>query len=256
MTKNLFDLTGKTALVTGSTRGLGNAYARALADAGAKVVLNGTKPETLDAAVAELKGDGIDADGISFDVGDEAAVIAGFEELDRRGIVIDIVVNNAGIQHRQPMLELSTADWKRVVDVHLTGTFVVAREAVKRLMAKGRGGKIINIGSLTCEQARATVAPYTAAKGGIKMLTKAMTAEWAVHGIQANAIGPGFILTEMTQALADDPQFDGWVKSRIPSRRWGLPKDLAGTVVFLASSASDYVNGHVLYVDGGWLSVM
>ena len=193
--------------MTGSTRGLGNAYARALAEAGAKVVLNGTKPETLDAAVAELKADGIDADGISFDVGDEAAVIAGFEKLDRRGIVIDIVVNNAGIQHRQPMLELSTADWKRVVDVHLTGTFVVAREAVKRLMAKGRGGKIINIGFADLRTgARHRGALY----GGQGRDQDADQGDdRRMGGATASRPTPsahGFILTEMTQALADDAQ--------------------------------------------------
>ena len=253
---NLFDLTGKTALVTGSARGLGNGYARGFAGASAKVVLSDLNAEALDRAVEAMKADGHDAEGICFDVSKEDTVVAAFEELDQRGIAIDILVNNAGIQHREPLVELSAADWQRVIDIHLTGTFIVGREAAKRMIARANGGKIINVCSMVSERARPTVAPYTAAKGGIKMLTKAMTAEWAEHGIQANAIGPGYILTEMTQALADDPKFDAWVMDRVPERRWGRPEDLVGTAVFLASPASNYVNGQVIYVDGGMLSYL
>jgi gluconate 5-dehydrogenase len=256
MTKKLFDLTGKTALITGSARGLGNGYARGLADAGAKVVLNDLNADPLKDAVDNLRTDGFDAEGVCFDVSKEASVVAAFEDMDARGLAIDILINNAGIQHRQPMVELAAADWQRVIDTNLTSAFLVGREAAKRMIKRGNGGKIINIGSLTSELARATVAPYTTAKGGIKMLTKAMTAEWAEHGIQVNAIGPGYMLTEMTRPLADDPKFDGWVKGRTPARRWGLPQDLIGTAVFLASSASDYVNGQIIYVDGGMISVL
>ncbi|MBE0531365.1 MAG: SDR family oxidoreductase [Rhodospirillales bacterium] len=256
MTKKLFDLTGKTALITGSARGLGNGYARGLADAGAKVVLNDLNAAPLEDAVDSLRADGFDAEGICFDVSKETSVVVAFEDIDARGLAIDILINNAGIQHRQPMVELAAADWQRVIDTNLTSAFLVGREAAKRMIKRGSGGKIINIGSLTSELARATVAPYTTAKGGIKMLTKAMTAEWAEHGIQVNAIGPGYMLTEMTQPLADDPKFDGWVKGRTPARRWGLPQDLIGTAVFLASSASDYVNGQIIYVDGGMISVL
>jgi gluconate 5-dehydrogenase len=142
------------------------------------------------------------------------------------------------------------------VDTHLTATFLVAREAARRMIARGKGGKIINIGSLASTVARATIAPYTAAKGGIKMLTQAMAAEWAGHGIQANAIGPGYIVTEMTEPLVNDPKFDAWVRGRTPSGRWGRPDDLIGVTVFLASQASDYVNGQIIYVDGGLLAVM
>ena len=153
-------------------------------------------------------------------------------------------------------MELESADWRRVLETNLTSAFIVGREAARRMIARGSGGKIINIGSLTSEVARATVAPYTAAKGGIKMLTRSMAAEWAAHGIQANAIGPGYIDTEMNKALTSDAKFDAWVKGRTPSGRWGLPKDLVGTAIFLASPASDYVNGQIIYVDGGMLAVL
>ncbi len=191
----------------------------------------------------------------AFDVTDEAAVTAAFEAFDRDGIAIDILVNNAGIQLRKPIVELSTPEWQKVMDTNLTSAFVVGREAAKRMITR-KSGKIINIGSLTSELARATVAPYTVAKGGIKMLTRAMTAEWAEHGIQVNAIGPGYMLTDMNEALINNPQFDGWVKGRTPARRWGKPEELAGTAVYLASAASNYVSGQIIYVDGGMISVL
>jgi gluconate 5-dehydrogenase len=190
-----------------------------------------------------------------FDVTDEAAVVDAFAGFDADGRAIDILVNNAGIQLRKPMVELSVAEWQRAIDTNLTSAFVVGREAARRMIGRGRG-KIVNIGSLTSELARATVSPYTVAKGGIKMLTKAMAAEWGEHGIQANAIGPGYMITDMNQALIDDPKFDAWVKGRTPARRWGRPDELAGTAVFLASAASDYVNGQIIYVDGGMISVL
>ena len=255
MSTSLFDLGGRTALVTGSSRGLGNAMARGLAEAGADIVLNGTSAESLAEAAAGLASTGRKIHPMAFDVTDEAAVVAAFAELDRRGVAVDILVNNAGIQLRKPMLELSVADWDKVLDTNLKSAFVVGREAARRMVARKRG-KIINIASVTSEQARATVAPYTVAKGGIRMLTKAMTAEWAEHGIQANAIGPGYMLTDMNQALVNNPDFDRWVKSRTPARRWGKPEELVGTAIFLASAASDYVNGQVIYIDGGMLSVL
>lgn len=190
------------------------------------------------------------------DVASEEQIVSTFEALDRDGIQVDIVINNAGIQHRQPMVELSLKDWQRVVDIHLTGAFLVSREAAKRMIARGEGGKFINICSLTSEQARPTVAPYTAAKGGVKMLTRAMSAEWGQYNIQANAIGPGYILTDMNEALIQDAAFDAWVKNSNPAKRWGKTEELIGTAVFLSSSASDYINGQVIYVDGGWLSVL
>jgi gluconate 5-dehydrogenase len=251
-----FDLTGRTALVSGATRGIGLALAQGLGRAGAHIVVNSRQHDAVQAAVQRLQDQGIGASGAVFDVSDEAAVEAAFAAFDAQGVAIDILVNNAGIQHRQPMLELALADWQRVLDTNLTAAFVLGRAAARRMVARGRGGKIINIGSLTSAAARATIAPYTAAKGGIKLLTRAMAAEWAVHNIQANAIGPGYIQTDMNQALVDDPNFDAWVKSSNPARRWGQPDELAGTAVFLASAASNYVNGQIIYVDGGWLAVL
>lgn len=253
--KSIFDLTGRTALVTGSSRGLGRAMAEGLAVAGARVLINGTDPFRVSETVAEFRSAGHDAENLSFNVTSEEEVKAAFEKLDAQGIAVDILVNNAGIQYRKPMVELDTADWQRVIDTNLTSAFVIGREAAKRMIARG-SGKIVNIGSLTSELARATVAPYTVAKGGIKMLTRAMAAEWAQHGIQSNAIGPGYMLTDMNQALIDNPEFDAWVKGRTPSKRWGKPEELIGTAVFLSSAASDYVNGQIIYVDGGMLAVL
>jgi gluconate 5-dehydrogenase len=251
----LFDLTGRTALITGSSRGLGRAMAEGLAAAGASIVLNGSNPDRLAVAAGEMRARGTVVHEACFDVADEPAIKALFERLDREEIAVDILVNNAGIQLRRPMVELATDDWRRVIEINLTSAFVVGREAAKRMIARGRG-KVINIGSLTSELARATVAPYTVAKGGIKMLTKAMAAEWASFGIQSNAIGPGYMLTDMNQALVNDPAFDAWVKGKTPAQRWGKPEELIGTAVYLASAASDYVNGQIIYVDGGMISVL
>jgi gluconate 5-dehydrogenase len=208
MFPDMFSLKGRTALITGSSRGLGRAMAEGLASAGAVVVLNGTDRSRLSSAAAEMRASGY-----------------------------------------------SVYEWRKVLEANLTSAFVIGREAAIRMIPRGHG-KIINIGSLTSELARATVAPYTVAKGGIKMLTRAMTAEWAAHGIQANAIGPGYMLTDMNQALVDNPTFDAWVKGRTPARRWGKPEELIGAAVFLASPASGYVNGQIIYIDGGMLSVL
>lgn len=253
---SLFSLSGKTALITGSTRGLGLAYAQGLAAAGATVILNGTQESHMQTALATLKEQGATAHGFLFNVADEDAVEAVFKKLDDRDIHVDIVINNAGIQFRQPMLELALSDWQRVLDVNLTSAFLIGRTAARRMVARKTGGKIINIGSLTSEAARATVAPYTAAKGGIKLLTKSMAAEWAQYNIQSNAIGPGYILTDMNQALVDNVEFDQWVRNSNPSGRWGKPDELIGTAVYLASDASNYVNGQIIYVDGGWLATL
>lgn len=255
MSLKLFDLTGRTALITGSSRGLGRAFAQGLAGAGARVILNGVDAARLQSAADEMAVAGHDVMTAAFDVTDEAAIIAAFEAFDAQGVEIDILVNNAGIQFRKPMLDLQTADWRRVIEANLTSAFVIGREAARRMAPRGRG-KIINIGSLTSELARATVAPYTVAKGGIKMLTKAMAAEWGEAGIQANAIGPGYMVTDMNEALLSNPDFDGWVKARTPMRRWGLPEELAGTAIYLASDASNYVSGQIIYADGGMISVL
>ena len=255
MSMQLFNLEGRTALVTGSSRGLGRAMAEGLAAAGAAIVLNGSNRERVDAAVREMTEKGYKTSAACFDVNDEAAIVKSFNDLDAAGIAVDILVNNAGIQFRKPMLELATEDWRRVIETNLTSLFVIGREAAKRMVKRGRG-KIVNVGSLTSELARATVSPYTVAKGGVKMLTKAMTAEWAVHNIQTNAIGPGYMLTDMNEALINNPDFDAWVKGRTPAKRWGKPEELVGVCIFLASSASDYISGQIIYVDGGMISVL
>ena len=256
MSHPLFNLSGRTALVTGSSRGLGYAIAEGLAQAGARLVLNGVDAQRLAGSAQALRANGHQVEEAAFDVTDEAAVLAEFARLDAAGIEVDILVNNAGIQLRKPLVDFTVAEWDKVIATNLTSAFVVGREAARRMITRGRGGKVINIGSLTSEAARATVGPYTTAKGGIKMLTRAMAAEWAEHGIQANAIGPGYMTTEMNTALMENPNFDAWVKARTPARRWGRPDELAGTAIYLASSASDYVNGHIIYVDGGMLAVL
>ena len=191
-----------------------------------------------------------------FDVTDEAGIVAAFERLDSEGVEVDILVNNAGIQFRRPMVDLDTADWRRVIETNLTSAFVVGREAARRMIPRGRG-KIINIGSLTSELARATVAPYTVSKGGIKMLTRAMTAEWAEHGIQANAIGPGYMLTDMNQALDRQPRLRRLGEGAHPVQALGAARaSSSARSSILASPASDYVNGQIIYVDGGMLAVL
>lgn len=252
----LFDLGGRTALITGSTRGIGFALAQGLAESGATVIVNSRQQAAVDEAVGKLKVMGLDAKGAAFDVADEASVSRAFAEFDSQGVAIDIVINNAGIQHREPLVDVSVADWNRVINTNLTAAFMVGRAAARRMIARGTGGKVINIGSLTSEAARATVAPYTVAKAGIKLLSRSMAAEWAQFNIQANSIGPGYILTDMNEALVNNPTFDAWVKSSNPAQRWGRPEELVGAAVFLASNASNYVNGQIIYVDGGWLSVL
>src|SRR5665647_1469581 len=243
MSHALFDLSGRTALVTGSSRGLGRAIAEGLARAGARLIVNGVDPARVQSTVAEMRAAGHAADGSAFDVTDEAGIVEACARFDAAGIGIEILVNNAGIQ------------WRKVIETNLTSAFVIGREAAKRMIPRKRG-KIVNIGSLASELARPTVGPYTAAKGGIKNLTRAMAVEWAANGVQANAIGPGYMLTDMNQALVNNPDFNSWLMSRIPSKRWGRPDELVGAAVFLASSASDYVNGQIIYVDGGMLAAM
>jgi len=250
----LFDLSGRTALITGSTRGLGFSYAEGLAEVGAHVIVNGTRAEGVAEAVEKLAAKGHKVSGQHFDVGNEASIVEAFEIFDAKGLEIDILINNAGIQFRKPMVELDVEDWQKVLDVNLTGSFVIAREAAKRMIARGRGGKIVNIASLTSAAGRATVAPYTASKGAITAITRTMAVEWAPHNIQSNAIGPGYILTDMNQALIDNKEFDAWVRASNPSGRWGKPEELVGAAIFLSSGASDYINGQTLYVDGGWLA--
>jgi gluconate 5-dehydrogenase len=255
MASPLFDLTGRRALITGSSRGIGLAFAYAVAEAGAAVVLNSRKPDEVERAVGEMRAAGHKADGYAFDVADPSAVEAKVAAIEDEVGPIDILFNNAGIQRRAPLVEFPIETWRELMAINLDAVFYVGRAVAKRMIPRGRG-KIINTCSLGSELARATIAPYTASKGAVKMLTKAMAIEWAKHGIQANGIGPGYIRTELNRALYENPDFDKFVRSRTPAGRWGEVDELKGAAVFLAAPASDFVNGQVIYVDGGILSAM
>jgi len=255
MSISLFDLTGKIALVTGSTTGLGKGIAGGLAGAGAKMVLNGRNKERLAATVAEFEGQGFDAVGYAFDVTSEAAVIDAVARIEREVGAIDILVNNAGIQWRELLVDVSEEKFESVIKTNLISPFLVGRTVARNMITRKRG-KIINIASLTSEAARRSIGPYTAAKGGIRQLTKTMCVEWAEHNIQVNAIGPGYFRTELNKALLADEAFNKWVIGRTPAGRWGDPEELAGVAIFLASSASDFMNGQTVYVDGGLLAAM
>lgn len=246
-----FNLRGRRALVTGSSQGIGLALARALAGAGAHVFLNGRAAAKLERAAAQLRALSLACDICACDVTDEAAVRATVAGLGP----IDILVNNTGINLRGPLETTTLADWEAVLKTDLTSAFLVARAVAPGMIAR-RAGKIINICSLMSELARPTIAPYAAAKGGLKMLTRSMCAEWAKHNLQVNGIAPGYILTELTEPLAQDEKFDTWLKARTPAGRWGSVDDLAGTCVFLASPAADFVNGQILTVDGGLSAVV
>ena len=250
-----FDLGGKTALVTGSGSGLGFAMARGLAEAGARVVLNGRDLAKLEAAAATLRANGLAIETASFDVADSASVDAGIRELISRVDAIDILINNAGVQHRGPIEEFSDADWRRLMATNLDAPFFLARAVIPAMKAR-RAGKIINIGSLMSRLARPTTVPYQTSKGGIAMLTRGLAVELAPFNIQVNAIAPGFFRTEMNAALTGNPEFSAWVEKRTPAGRWAAPQELAGTAVFLASSASAFVTGQILYVDGGFTAGM
>ena len=252
-----FDLHGRLVLVTGSSRGIGRALAIGLAQAGAAVVLHGRDPEALERTRSELTGllgEG-SVHAVPFDVTDADAVVEGVRRIESEIGPLDVLVNNAGVQHRVPMLELAVEDWDRVIRTDLTSAFLVGREVARGMIERGRG-KIVNIASVQTDLARPTIAAYTAAKGGLRNLTRAMTAEWAAHGLQINALAPGYIHTEMTQKLVDDEAFNGWILGRTPAHRWGTTADLVGPAVWLASSGSDFVNGQVIFVDGGMTVVV
>jgi len=255
MNSQLFDLTGRVALVTGSSQGIGLTLVGGLARAGATVVLNGRSGERLAGPVETLRAAGHEAHGVAFDVTRQEEVEPAVARIEAAIGPIDILVNNAGIQIRGALESMTLADWRAMIETDLTSVFVVGRAVGVRMAARGRG-KIINICSMQSELGRPTIGPYTAAKGGVKMLTKAMCAEWAPRGVQVNGLGPGYFATEMTQKLRDDPEFDAWLRRRTPAGRWGEPEELVGAAIFLASAASDYVNGHILYVDGGMLAVV
>jgi gluconate 5-dehydrogenase len=252
-----FDLSGAIALITGSSRGIGCTLAAGLADAGARIVLNGKHNAGLEEAAARFRKQ-YGADRVyarAFDITEELEVAAAVNWIEDEVGPIRILINNAGIQHRVPLLELDQTNWDQVLRVNLTGAFLVGREVARHMITRG-SGKIINIASVQSELARPTIAAYTTAKGGLRNLTRAMTAEWAAAGLQINALAPGYIHTEMTQHLVDDQAFNDWVLNRTPAGRWGSSADLVGPAVWLASDGSDYVNGQVIYVDGGMTVVM
>lgn len=250
----LFSLYGKRALVTGSGQGIGLTLARGLAAAGAELVLNDLDRSRLDAAIATLRDDGFSVSGHCFNVAREDDVIAGTAAIAEAG-PIDILVNNAGIHQRAPLESMSLEAWRSVLDVNLTSAFLVTRAVVPGMIERRRG-KIINLCSLNSEISRPTIGNYAAAKGGLKMLTRAMSVEWARHNIQANALAPGYIRTALTGPLTVDPAFNRHLCARTPAGRWGEPHELIGAAVFLASQASDFMNGQILFVDGGLLSAL
>lgn len=255
MTKDGFRLDGRLALVTGSTSGIGAALARGLGQAGARVLINGRRLDRVERMIERLRADGIDAAACPFDTRDAQAADRAIGAAERTAGSIDILVNNAGMARRGPIVDLDPADWQEVIDTDLTGPFLVARRVARGMIERGRG-KIINTCSLMSERTRHGTAAYASAKGGLLLLTRAMAVEWGPHGVQANGIGPGYFATEMTQPLKDDPAFDAWVCERTPAGRWGDTAELVGPAVFLASDASSFVNGHVLYVDGGFLALL
>jgi gluconate 5-dehydrogenase len=245
-----FDLSGKVALITGSSAGIGLALAQGLAGAGAAVVLNARNATQLQASAQALREQGATVHALAFDVTDAQAVADAVAKIESGIGPIDILVNNAGMQKRAPLQDFAMADWQQLMRTNLDSVFIVG-QAVARHMIARRHGKIINICSVQSELGRPGIAPYTASKGAVKMLTKGMAIDWGPHGLQVNGLGPGYFKTELNQALVDNPEFSAWLVGRTPSRRWGDVEDLVGAAVFLASDASRFVNGHILYVDGG-----
>ena len=245
-----FDLNGRVALVTGAYRGLGFAIARGLANAGARVFLNGRNADALAGARQVLADEGLEVDMALFDVTDSRAIREGVAAAKRRAGPIDILVNNAGIQRRHALVDFPEDDWNAIIATNLTAPYLVSQAVMPDMITRKRG-KIIHIASLMSELARPSVVPYIAAKGGVRQLTRGMAVELAPHNIQVNAIAPGYFATEMNRALLDDPAFDAWVKKRTPAGRWGQPDEIAGVALFLASAAANYVTGQIIMIDAG-----
>ncbi|WP_136646274.1 SDR family oxidoreductase [Tabrizicola sp. YIM 78059] len=246
MSHPLFDLTGCRALVTGASQGIGFALAQGLAEAGAQVVINGRDPDRARAAAARLPG----AEALVFDVTDHAAVRAAVDGFEAAGKPIDILVNNAGIQHRAPLEDFPPEAFERLMQTNIASVFYVGQAVARHMIARGRG-RIINIASVQTALARPGIAPYTATKGAVGNLTKGMATDWARHGLTCNAIAPGYFDTPLNAALVADPAFSDWLVKRTPAGRWGRVEELKGACIFLASDAASFVNGHILYVDGG-----
>jgi gluconate 5-dehydrogenase len=252
---SLFDLSGRIALITGSSRGLGYAMAQGLAEAGATVILNGQNPDNLGKAAAEFAAQGLTVHTSLFNVTDSPQVKAEIARITAEIGAIDILVNNAGINYRQPFAEYDEDQWRRVIDINLNGVFYVSKAVVPSMIER-KSGKIIHIASLMSDVSRKTIPAYTASKGAVKQLTKAMSTELAEHNIQVNAIAPGFFNTDLNIPLMNNPEFNNWVIRRTPAGRWGEPPELKGIAVFLASDASTFVNGQTIYVDGGTLAAL
>jgi gluconate 5-dehydrogenase len=250
-----FDITGRIALVTGSSTGIGFALARGLAQAGAIVVLNGRDTVKLSHAALLLANEGIHAHAVPFDVTDAAAVDTGIAQIESDIGAIDILVNNAGMTRRARLDEFQDEDWHAIMRTNIDSVFMVGRTVARRMIER-KAGKIINIASVQSELGRPGVAPYAASKGAVKMLTKGMAIDWAPLGLNVNAIGPGYFKTELTEALVKDEAFNAWLLNRTPAKRWGNVEDLVGTAVYLASDASRFVNGAIIYVDGGVTSTL
>jgi gluconate 5-dehydrogenase len=246
----MFDLTGKRALITGSSQGIGLALARGLAGAGASVILNGRDRAKLDHVAAELAAAGISAQVLPFDVTDHAGVREAIDGFEAQQGHIDILVNNAGMQHRAPLEDFPADAFERLMRTNVSSVFNVGQAVARHMIGRGRG-KIVNIASVQTALARPGIAPYTATKGAVGNLTKGMATDWARHGIQINAIAPGYFDTPLNAALVADADFSAWLEKRTPAGRWGRVEELVGACIFLTSDASSFVNGHVLYVDGG-----
>lgn len=254
-TLKLFDLHGKRALITGSTRGIGLALATGLAHAGAAIVINGREEAAARALADQFRAQGIEADIAIFDVAEPDRVAQVIDEIEAQIGTIDILVNNAGIQRRAPLESFEASDWSALMRVNLDGAFHVSKAVARHMIARGRG-KIINMCSVQSALARPGIAPYAASKGALRMLTQGMCADWARYGIQANAIAPGYFATDLNRALVDDAEFSAWLCKRTPAGRWGRVEELCGAAVFLASDASSFVNGQTIFVDGGLTSVV
>jgi gluconate 5-dehydrogenase len=246
----LFGLKSAVALVTGSSGGIGLALARGLAGAGARVVVNGRTPATVESAAASLRAEGAKAFAAPFDVTDSGEVDKAVSRIEADFGPIDVLVNNAGIQRRGPLEDYSEETWRELMRANLDSVFIVGKTVARRMIPRRRGS-IVNIASVQSELARIGIAPYTASKGGVKMLTKGMATDWGQYGLRANAIAPGYFKTELNKALVEDEKFSAWLTARTPMRRWGDVEELIGAAIFLASDASSFVNGHILYVDGG-----
>jgi gluconate 5-dehydrogenase len=247
---SLFDLSGRVALVTGSSAGIGFALAQGLGGAGAKVVLNGREPGKLALAAERLRRGGLLVHEVAFDVTDSSTVGPAIERIEQEIGPIDILINNAGMQFRAPLEDYPEEAWHALMKTNVDSVFYVGQAVAKRMIPRGRG-KIINICSVQSELGRPSIAPYTATKGAVKMLTKGMAIDWGKYGLQVNGLGPGYFKTELNRALVDDKAFSDWLIGRTPSRRWGELEDLVGAAIFLASDASNFVNGQIIYVDGG-----